>query len=208
MSTNSLEDLISDLVSRASLDRVSRSLGNICRYNGRFKDDDLYYSVAEHSCILYDYSKFKHGLDNDYVYEPRESMWGALLTGKSLLHDVGEYVLGDIITPVKEHIKIGDLNMNQVEDQIERDISAVLSPNYGKMMEDQGRWESAELDFKPLDIRIRANEMPRLIDEAYSGHIPLEGVKLRLWDNQTAAIEFRKRVIEIDTIIEELIPLQ
>lgn len=69
------------------IDDICHHLGNLCRYNGA---PDEFYSVAEHSRHIFD------ALRRDGY--PLETQ----LAG--LLHDAPEYVLGDMIRPMKNSL--------------------------------------------------------------------------------------------------------
>jgi len=72
-------DVESATVYDFDIEDIAHHLGKICRYNGGV---DEHYSVAQHSCLL-------------------AEMVPAPLKRAAMLHDAAEYVLGDIITPVK-----------------------------------------------------------------------------------------------------------
>ncbi len=64
---------------------VAHSLSKLCRYNGHTK---RFYSVAEHACVMSDW----------VIKQP----WATPRDGLTALHhDDPEYIIGDLITPIK-----------------------------------------------------------------------------------------------------------
>lgn len=68
------------------IEDIARSLSNLCRYNGHVRE---FYSVAEHCYWV--------SLD----VPPNDALWG-------LLHDAREAYLGDLMSPLKYHTKLGE----------------------------------------------------------------------------------------------------
>jgi hypothetical protein len=69
---------------------VATSLSNQCRWNGHVGDyeSDVFYSVCEHSTLLSDYFRLRH------PDKPLLAKWAHV-------HDAPEYLVGDVVRPLK-----------------------------------------------------------------------------------------------------------
>lgn len=90
---------------------IAHSLARICRYGGRCH---TFYSVAQHSVHV------AHLVAED---RPDLAMHG-------LLHDAAEAYLGDVVQPLKQHLRFvgpwGSISFQEVESQLERHIRGQL----------------------------------------------------------------------------------
>lgn len=65
---------------------IAQSLGHTARFNGHYRANIIFYSVAEHSYLLAEYANLK---------------WGPAAGLEALMHDAAEAYVGDIIRPMK-----------------------------------------------------------------------------------------------------------
>lgn len=86
---------------------IAHSLARLCRYGGRCH---TFYSVAEHSVLVAHIVADK---------QPELAMHG-------LLHDATEAYLGDVVIPLKQHLRFvgpwGSLSFQEVEAKLEQHI--------------------------------------------------------------------------------------
>lgn len=75
---------------------IAHALGYLCRFNGH---TNRFYSVAEHSCRMYDYW---------VPHRIRDAEWDDLnvhlLRGAILVHDAHEAYVGDVVRPLKQAV--------------------------------------------------------------------------------------------------------
>jgi hypothetical protein len=143
---------------------VASSLGNLCRYNGHVSE---FYSVGEHCVRLYDYG-------------PPE------LKPHLLLHDVSEYLTGDLVAPLKYLPEFAEY----------RRVEAVIM---GVVYEKFGLDPVEPEEVKYLDLAIRVNEMRDLkgIEPKKYGPPPLDIPTIKPWLPKKAKTEFLKRAKEL-----------
>lgn len=92
---------------------IAHSLANLCRFNGSTK---RFYSVAEHSVLVYDRMCEEFGPD----YGPPSPAWRLY----ALFHDAHESYLGDVIRPIKHKLLRGE--MEAPADAIDLNVWRVL----------------------------------------------------------------------------------
>lgn len=76
---------------------IAHALGMTCRFNGQIP---WHYSVAEHSLHV---SRLVEKYARE-EYPDIDPMWVRKLSLGALLHDASEYILADLISPVKHYI--------------------------------------------------------------------------------------------------------
>lgn len=79
-----------------SLQEVAASLAKQCRFNGHTK---TFYSVAHHSVLVSEQVERMIKSSGTYGFSPVAKQ---ALSLSALLHDAGEAITGDIISPIKE----------------------------------------------------------------------------------------------------------
>lgn len=144
---------------------IAHSLSLICRFNGHCQE---FYSVAQHSIIVAD--QLKTG---------RQRLWG-------LLHDAAEAYIGDIVTPIKQHLPEFK--------KIERDILRLVAVKYTLP------WPIPS-EIKDMDLRVLATEHRQLmavqIDwPSMDGIAPLE-IEIEPMTAADAKIAFLCRFAEV-----------
>lgn len=82
-----------------AIEQIAHSLSLQCRYNGQISE---FYSIAQHSMLVAQFLEERYS-DSDI------SLCG-------LLHDAAEAYIGDLVTPIKNHVKVFvDLEENILE---------------------------------------------------------------------------------------------
>jgi len=123
---------------------IARGLANTCRFAGHTRE---FYSVAQH-CILV-----------SSILPPRLALAG-------LLHDAAEAYVGDVVSPLKQHLP----NFKEIEHRIERVIAKKFGLTFPwpsevkhadfralrfereQLMQARGDWNLAE--YEPIDGRL------------------------------------------------------
>lgn len=154
-----------------NIDDMAHNLGQICRYNGGV---DEFYSVAEHS------SGIARALRRD----------GAppIVQLQALVHDGPEYIMGDMIRPLKNALALEVPAAAAFLKRVDRDIAIVISEKYSLPHPD---------DFDPrvkeYDDRIVNDEKAFLFGERKPwthGGKPL-GIEIECWEPKKARRKFR-----------------
>jgi hypothetical protein len=115
------------------LEDIAMSLSRLCRYNGHSK---RWYSVAEHTCIMADWVM--------------KQSWATPLHGLTALHhDDAEFILGDLIRPIK------DTSAGRFK-EIEQGIDQVVALKFGTFFPFPSWLKSA-------DSRILVDERDKLM---------------------------------------------
>jgi hypothetical protein len=86
--TNKKFHFLNPSVDEVCIEDISQALSMNCRYSGHVK---MFYSVAEHSCLIFDLVLSKNG--------DLKEAFGALM------HDASEAYLTDVPRPIKPHLK-------------------------------------------------------------------------------------------------------
>lgn len=144
---------------------IAASLAKICRYGGHTVD---HYSVAEHSCHIFD-----HLMRTGHTEK-------VCRTG--LMHDAPEYIIGDMVKPLKMHIGTPFY-------ELENNIWDRMAPRFHC----EERIGDA---VKRADTAIMMNEKAVVFKtEIPWGWAvdPLPNVKIKFWDWRRAETEFLKR---------------
>lgn len=103
------------------LDDIAHSLSMICRYNGHCKH---YYSVAQHSVnvtnIVGNTLIGKHWSITDRLstYEPEQLN----MLRWALLHDASEAYLGDVVSPLKMTLSVGNAGFGFAEHSVMTEV--------------------------------------------------------------------------------------
>ncbi len=145
---------------KINIEDVAHGLGNICRYNGHVSK---FYSVAEHSCRLYDYG-------------PDE------LKPHLLTHDISEYLTGDLVAPLKY------LPEFRTYRQIESVIMDTVYERFGL-----DPIEPEEVKYLDLAIRVNEMRDLKGIEPKKYGPPPLDIPVIEPWLPEKAKTEFLKR---------------
>jgi uncharacterized protein len=127
---------------------IAHALSMLCRYGGHVQ---FFYSVAQHSVNV---EKALRALGCD---EPK-------MLRTALMHDATEAYLGDIIAPIKEHVR----HFQEVED----DLWRVMARRFDCYVE-------IPLDVKQIDFDIRFWEMAWLMPGGLKLMRDREGVLMR-----------------------------
>jgi len=152
------------------LDDIVQSLSKQCRYNGH---TTKFYSVAEHCCHLYDWTK--ENRDSPTMKDLRTI----------LMHDAGEAYVTDVPRPLK--VKLS--NYKEFEVAVETVLAQVYDLHWP-----MPSW------VKDLDTRILVDERAQVMnpsknDWGVDGIEPL-GVRIKGWHWRAAASQFRRRFYE------------
>lgn len=147
-------------------DDIAHSLSHQCRYTGHCLQ---WYSVAEHCCLLADYTRDVLKLG------PREQYW-------ALMHDASEAYTGDISRPLKYGIPGLKDSLNHIEVAVFKALD---------MPHPEPRW------LKQIDARMIVDERAQnMVDSGNDwNHDKFEplGIKLKYWEPVKAKVEFIKR---------------
>ena len=149
------------------IEDIAHSLSMQCRYNGHCA---VFYSVAEHCCLLYDYVQHR-------FEDPTISWW-------ALMHDSSESIVGDLIRPVKDALPaFADM---------EKPVMDEICDAFGM------KTKEMPTIIHELDKRIIADERTNMKPMDW-GDFEVEplGVELKLWSPARAKEEFLKRFDEI-----------
>jgi hypothetical protein len=144
---------------------MAHHLARLCRYGGAVEG---WYSVAEHSCLMSDH------------FVALGDVEGA---GYALVHDGPEYVINDIIRPIKPELP----DFKRIEASIERAILIRL-----------GLALSLPARIKQADQLIVGDERrqlfrPEALARAQWHDRPSLGVTCRQWERDRAKVEWRSR---------------
>ena len=148
------------------IEDVAFDLAGIFRFGGASR-----LTVAQHCCEMADYA-FNHAGFQNTPY-----LWN--LAFDCLMHDAPEYLLGDLIRPIKHHSRMG-----LTFQSIEHGVAEVLRKVFGN-----GHGDPLALDV--LDRRMCATELQSLFTHADPtlDASPLP-VNLSVWDPITAEQRF------------------
>lgn len=118
------------------IEDVAHGLAMLCRYNGNV---DKFFSVAQHCVHVSERVEHDGG-------SPSQALW-------ALLHDSEEYIVGDMIAPVKalfpQFVELGDFIRDQVMLRHIGEDHASHKP----------------VDFDALDVAVRDDEAAVLFDD-------------------------------------------
>ena len=99
-------NLIEPDIKTICIEDIARGLSRQCRYNGHCRE---FYSVAQHSVLV------SEAIEKQLVHEgeieelDELAMWG-------LMHDAAESYCGDVISPVKQILRmVDDLEFGDIE---------------------------------------------------------------------------------------------
>lgn len=152
---------------------VAHALAMTCRYGGHTQ---RFYSVAEHACILADYT-FNH---MGHLFPGRRELAAAALD--ILHHDDPEFVIGDIPTPFKKMLPI----VKRFETTVDRAVAKTFGTQYP-----HPTW------LKDLDSRILEDEWEQCMTPetncAPAHRLKPLGVRLHFWSPDYAKHYFIER---------------
>lgn len=150
---------------------IARSLANTCRFAGKTKG---HYSTAEHSVHLYRYmTRLGHSR-----YDRK----------CALLHDAHEFIIGDVIGPIKSSV---GKRFKAVDDAAWNVIRKKFDIN------------SMTTYIKDFDMRIMFNEKRDALDHDIDWGWkmqPLGGIVIRMWERDQAFTEFMTCAEEIGLV--------
>jgi hypothetical protein len=115
--SNKAFDLVQPSPAMVDIYDIACSLSRLCRYNGH---GSAYYSVAQHSVLVSEgveeelVRRRGHVLyaDSDRRAISKVSLWG-------LLHDAAEAYVGDLVSPVKQVLRlVDDLEFDDMEKRV------------------------------------------------------------------------------------------
>lgn len=152
-------------VDEIAIEDIAHHLSNICRYGGAAS---RFYSVAEHSVIV-------------SRYVPPE------LALEGLLHDASEYVLGDMVRPLKHSYEMAPYRA------IERRWESAIAQRFD-LRDDPG----ARAAVKAIDDQILADERAALLPlhNEWQPRDPL-GCRIHGYPPSAAEHEFLRRFAEL-----------
>lgn len=152
---------------------ISHALSNLCRYGGHSR---LFYSVAEHSCLL-----------SDWAWS--QDAGNAQLAFDALMHDATEGYLVDMPRPIKHKLP----GYRAIEDNLARHIAAKF-----------GLTVPMPRIIHEADSRILHDERRQVMSDSGNDWgtdslTPL-GVTIRFWDPIQAEREFVSRFQQLDAL--------
>lgn len=138
---------------------IAHALSMTCRYGGHSK---RFYSVAEHSVLV---SRFVPGDQK--------------LAG--LLHDAAEAYFGDVIRPVKKHLRVRPIELR---------LDQAIATRFGLTLA-----EMHSPEIKSVDNRILVDERDELMTPTADEWAGLEGIdplgaQIRCWPPEIAKMKF------------------
>jgi uncharacterized protein len=160
---------------------ISSSLSKINRYNGHTK---LAYSVAEHSVKLCDYC---HDLG-----------LSALTQYFALLHDAGEYLIGDTVKPLKDILKLACPWYVEMEKNIEAVIWGALGlTDFGLQPHEYSQVKKFDYDI----LGVERDQALHRTEVAWGIHCDPMELKIEFWPHSLAAFNF---LIRFDHLRQQL----
>lgn len=142
---------------------IAHALAHLCRYTGHVK---RFYSVAEHSCYVYDYAPAD------------DSLWG-------LLHDATEAYIGDLARPIKKSAA----GFGEAYQVAERRLQRAICVRFGLPLEMP---ESIHvLDDRVLETEAR--ELMPPLGRSWTGRRPIPGLVIHGWTPERAKLEYLDR---------------
>lgn len=186
-------DLFAPKIDTIDENDVVLNLSRTARYGGGTDDKRFAYSVAEHSCHLYDYAK-SVGMSEE-------------TSALALIHDAPEYLMSDVITPIKTFMFIVQpggqhvFKFGELEDVVFSAISRKIFPKSKiGLNEDNSVSSTKWAPVHEIDSRIVADEWTQLklntpMPAKLLDRVPL-GVNVECWDEVVARREFRRRLEE------------
>lgn len=103
-------ELLSPNPEDISIQDIAKGLSNVCRFAGQIQD---FYSVAEHSIHV------------ARLLQDHSATWDTVVAG--LLHDAAEAYIGDITSPLKQHLPDYRFIEQRVEGSIQRHFQEVIN---------------------------------------------------------------------------------
>lgn len=132
---------------------IAQALGHLARFNGHYKPEIAFYSVAEHCYLLAEYANLK---------------WGPAAGLEALLHDAAEAYVGDLTRPFKNTVPA----VKVIEDNVEKAVRkrfelAEVKPDWMRKLDHQmlaterlhvkGKstlpWAGEDVDTLPMSFR-------------------------------------------------------
>lgn len=158
---------------------VAMALSRICRFGGH---TSLPYSVAEHSCRMHDEALEQYGPEEAYA---------------CLMHDAPEYVLGDVVRPLKRGLPDYQAIERDVTNLVNTKFKVSVDPHVKQVVEGldqmaccfEASWMMPEPppeyanDWLP-SMGARAHEFPSI------------SARPKFWEWEEAAVQFLERYYE------------
>ena len=180
-SSGRLVPLDAQAAGQIDIEDIAWSLARICRFNGHIKRDIALYSVAQHSCLV-----------SDLLAKTSERL--AVL---GLLHDAHEAYLGDIVTPVKDHLNVldnGNFPVSRFASLIQHRIERAL--NIAPCEDSSWLVELHQADLCLLATEAR-DVMPAMPDDYWGNLPPPLDRKIVPWGYAEAARGFLRRAQQL-----------
>lgn len=171
-------DLINIQASDIELMDIAVGLANQCRYAGQVWP---FYSVAEHSVLVSHMVMFPSYFKSDPGINRNKQ---AQLALKALLHDAPEFILHDVIRPVKR--RLGGYA------ELERRVMGAVSVRFGLNYSDQD-WETIKLYDDLITIAERDRFQQRIPADSYGRGVDRDQipyVAFHAWSPRDAALHF------------------
>jgi hypothetical protein len=159
---------------------IAHALAYSTRFNGHASD---YYSIAEH-CV---HASYECDLDD------------AL---EGLMHDAAEYVVGDLVSPVRRMIYRGSRTLEGCSfDDVERAVERVVADKFRLRYDDAKAWPWPE-SVRRADLAVLAAEKRDLFPEASRPWKSLVGVepmrrRVECWSPAKSRMKFLARFYEL-----------
>jgi 5'-deoxynucleotidase YfbR-like HD superfamily hydrolase len=160
-----------------SITDIARGLSNVCRFTGQISQ---FYSVAEHSCHIYDIVRKKE----NYVYD-----MGYI----ALLHDASEAYMSDLPSPLK--------NICPHYMSIESKIMAVILEKYGLYSEAHRNGFIKRIDMQMLRTEVEFfSHNTSLFSEEFLLQEVFDDIKIQCWDPERAYSEYLSRFENVELL--------
>jgi hypothetical protein len=169
--TNKKYHFLNPSVSEVCIEDISQALSMNCRYSGHVKS---FYSVAEHSCIIFDLALKETG---DLI----EAYSG-------LMHDASEAYLTDVPRPIKPHLE----GYSDIEQKAE------------KIIQDAFNFTPMSNYIKYVDTHICGIEAKQLfqVTPSWADDFDHIDIQVKGWMPDQAKREFMDRFIMVNTALK------
>lgn len=109
-------DILEPNIKDVRLEDIGRGLANQARFNGQSRKP---ISIAQHSIGV-----LERAINGTMLNEDDDKY---MCRVQALFHDAAEAYIGDMVSPIKKHTKINDVNFKEIEEE----ILSVIFDKYG-----------------------------------------------------------------------------